>query len=92
EALERYEQGRFDLILMDLQMPEMDGIEATSAIRKKEAEDGARRTFIIGLTAHARPEIKEECLNAGMDDVLIKPVQMKDLSAAIGRCFSKSAG
>ncbi|WP_027716622.1 CHASE domain-containing protein [Desulfuromonas sp. TF] len=91
EALKRYEQGSFDLILMDLQMPEMDGIEATRAIRRKEAEDGARRTFIIGLTAHARPEIKEECLNAGMDEVLIKPVQMKDLSAAIGRCLSKSA-
>ena len=88
EALKKYEQGSFDLILMDLQMPEMDGIEATRAIRKREAEEGEKRTFIIGLTAHARPEIKEECLNSGMDDVLIKPVRMKDLFAAIGRCLS----
>jgi len=88
EALERYEKGGFDLILMDLQMPEMDGIEATREIRQREAEEGEMRTSIIGLTAHARPEIREKCLNSGMDDVLIKPVQMKDLFAAIDRCFS----
>ncbi len=89
EVLEKWAPGRFDLILMDLQMPEMDGIEATRAIRKKEAEQGGQCTFIIGLTAHARPEIKEECLISGMDDVLIKPVKMKNLFAAIETCISK---
>ncbi len=85
EALKKYENGRFDLILMDFQMPEMDGLEATRSIRKREAEEGKKRTFIIGLTAHARPEIKDECLKLGMDDVLVKPVRMKDLFAAIGK-------
>ena len=74
---------------MDLQMPEMNGIEATRAIRKREEEEGGKRTCIIGLTAHARPEIKEECLNAGMDDVLIKPVQRKDIFTAIDMCISE---
>jgi PAS domain S-box-containing protein len=88
EALKRYEQGGVDLILMDLQMPEMDGIEATRAIRKKEAEGGRKRTCIIGLTAHARPEVKVECLDAGMDEVLYKPIQVPDLYSVVYRCLA----
>jgi CheY-like chemotaxis protein len=71
---------------MDLQMPEMNGIEATRAIRARELQ-GGKRTFIIGLTAHARHEIMDDCLNAGMDRVLTKPIQMKDLYSAIGDCL-----
>ncbi len=86
-AVEKWGAESFDLILMDLQMPEMNGIEATRAIRSREA-GGTRRTFIIGLTAHARREIAEECLASGMDRVLIKPVQMKDLFSTIESCLS----
>lgn len=88
EALEKWEEGGFDLILMDLQMPEMNGLEATRTIRKRETERGGR-TGIIGLTAHNRREVREECLSSGMDYVLTKPVQMKELFAAIDRSLSE---
>lgn len=71
---------------MDLQMPEMNGIEATRAIRERKLQ-GGKRTYIFGLTAHARHEIMDDCLNAGMDRVLTKPIQMKDLYSAINDCF-----
>jgi CheY-like chemotaxis protein len=87
DALRKWEEGDFDLILMDLQMPEMNGMEATRSIREKEKEEG-KRTCIIGLTAHTRREIKEECLASGMDHVLVKPVQMNDLFAVINDCVS----
>jgi PAS domain S-box-containing protein len=82
DALVKWEAGNFDIILMDLQMPEMNGLEATQTIRSRETAEG-KRAAIIGLTAHARREIKEECLSAGMDQVLTKPVQIKDLISAI---------
>ncbi len=86
EAVEKWETGDFDLILMDLQMPEMSGIEATQTIREREARK-EKRTCIIGLTAHARCETRDECLQAGMDHVLTKPVQRKDLFSAIDACL-----
>ncbi len=86
EALDKWASGNFDLILMDLQMPEMNGLEATRNIREKEA-GREKRTCIIGLTAHARREITDECLQAGMDQVLTKPVQIKDLYSAIDGCL-----
>jgi PAS domain S-box-containing protein len=82
ETLAKWEAGDFDIILMDLQMPEMNGMEATQAIRQREIAEH-RRTCIIGLTAHARREIREDCLAAGMDDVLTKPVQMSVLYSMI---------
>ncbi len=87
DALRKWEAGTFDLILMDLQMPDIDGMEATRSIREKERE-GAKRTCIIGLTAHVRREIKEECLASGMDRVLVKPINMPDLFSAIDDCFT----
>jgi CheY-like chemotaxis protein len=89
EAVEKWEQGGVDLILMDLQMPEMNGLEATRAIRKREAE-GRGHIGIIGLTAHKRREVREECLSSGMDHVLVKPVQMKELFSAIDKNLSDS--
>jgi CheY-like chemotaxis protein len=68
-------------------MPEMSGLEATRSIRQREAEEG-KRICIIGFTAHARREIIDECLRSGMDQVLIKPVQSRDLFSAIDRCLS----
>jgi CheY-like chemotaxis protein/nitrogen-specific signal transduction histidine kinase len=87
EAVQKWKEGDFDLILMDLQMPEMDGLEATRQIR--ETEEG-KKICILGLTGHTRREIMEECLASGMDKVLTKPVQIKELCAAIDNCLAAS--
>ena len=80
EALEFWHDGTFDAILMDVQMPEMDGFEATRAIRKIEAESGERgHTVIIAMTAHARESDRQDCLNAGMDDYMSKPIRIAEL-------------
>lgn len=73
EALTAVERQRFDLILMDLQMPEMGGLETTAAIRLKE-KNSARRVPIVALTANSANESREICLAAGMDDYLAKPI------------------
>jgi CheY-like chemotaxis protein len=81
-ALERLEKAPFDLILMDIQMPEIDGFEATAAIRKEEESTG-RHLPIIAMTAHALEGDRERCLAAGMDGYIAKPIKAKDLMAAI---------
>lgn len=78
EALEFYGRDIFDLILMGVQMPEMDGLVATHAIRNIE-RGGSRRTPIIALTANAMDGDREECPDAGMDDYLAKPVRPSTL-------------
>jgi CheY-like chemotaxis protein len=70
---------------MDLQMPEMNGLEATRQIRETE---GGKIISILGLTGHAHREIMEECLAAGMDKVLTKPLQIKELCSAIDSCLA----
>jgi PAS domain S-box-containing protein len=87
EAVRKWEEGNFDVVFMDLQMPEMDGLEATRRIREMENRIG-RKTCIVGLTAHARPEVREQCLEAGMDMVLTKPVRMNELYSAIEDCLN----
>jgi signal transduction histidine kinase/ActR/RegA family two-component response regulator len=86
DAVEKWKTGNFDILFMDLQMPEMNGLEATREIRSREAES-ARHTCIVGLTAHTRQDIWDDCLKAGMDRVLTKPVQIKDLVSAIESCL-----
>jgi CheY-like chemotaxis protein len=83
-AVEEWERGDFSLILMDGQMPEMDGLEATAYIR--EQERGRDLPIpIIALTAHAQPSDRERFLRAGMTDFLTKPVTYRDLVTAIER-------
>ena len=84
EALEALECESFDLILMDIQMPVMDGLEATILIRQREEITG-RHIPIIAMTAHAMKGDRERCLEAGMDDYVSKPVEPKELQAAVDR-------
>ena len=88
EALSAVERQRFSLILMDLQMPEMSGLEATAAIRLRE-KTGAKRIPIIALTANAASESREICLAAGMDDFLSKPINRTRLFASIDAQLTK---
>ena len=73
EAIEWFERERFDLILMDVQMPDMDGIEATVLIRQREKQTGGY-TPILAFTAHTMKGDRERCLEAGMDDYIHKPI------------------
>jgi signal transduction histidine kinase/CheY-like chemotaxis protein len=84
QAVQAAKQTSFDIILMDVQMPELDGVEATQAIRLEEArisenEGVVRRAHILALTAGSLPEERERCLNAGMDGLLLKPLDRKEL-------------
>ena len=89
EAVRAYEAQMFDVVLMDVQMPVMDGLVATAAIREREARDpGRRRVPIMAVTAFALRGDREKCLAAGMDDYLTKPIKPEDLAAALNRLFA----
>jgi PAS domain S-box-containing protein len=83
EAVEALKDGSFDLILMDVQMPEMDGLEATRQIRELEETTGDHMR-IVAMTAHAMAGDRERCLAAGMDDYVSKPLRKEDLLRALG--------
>jgi CheY-like chemotaxis protein/HPt (histidine-containing phosphotransfer) domain-containing protein len=88
EAVETYEAGTFDLVLMDLQMPVMDGLTATTIIRQQETRHPDRRRLpIVAVTAAAMRGDRERCLAAGMDDYLTKPIKPEDLTAMLNRLF-----
>lgn len=88
EAVNMWREKGYDLILMDVQMPEMDGITATAQIRYMEREKSLPRTPIIGMTAHALIGDKEKCIEAGMDSYLPKPIVELDLKAKIAEYLS----
>jgi PAS domain S-box-containing protein len=86
KAVDMAGKGDFDIIFMDLQMPEMDGLEATSLIRKREEAHAKRHVPIVAMTAHAMEGDREACLQAGMDDYVSKPLEVDLVAAAIARC------
>ncbi len=87
EAVRLFEAEPYDLVLMDLQMPEMGGVEATVQIRRLERSRGkGARTPVIGVTAYAMKGDRERCLSVGMDDYISKPIHREELFEAIDRC------
>jgi signal transduction histidine kinase/DNA-binding response OmpR family regulator len=89
EALQALEDEEFDLVLMDAEMPEMDGMEATRRIRTRERAGGRRHLPIIALTAHALSGYREQCIAAGMDAYIAKPVGTGELLGAIEQVCSQ---
>ena len=83
EAIDAVEAGAFDLVLMDIQMPDMDGFEATAEIRRREIASRRNRLPIIALTAHAMSGDRERCQRAGMDGYVTKPIQVAQLMEEI---------
>ena len=79
EGLEKYIQNPYDLILMDIQMPVMDGLETTRQIRKFEKEQGERHAFIVALTANAMESDRKKAMAVGMDGFIAKPFNPKEL-------------
>lgn len=88
EALEMYRQNKYDLIIMDLHMPVMDGKEASRQIRSFEKEiNSSHRVFMIALSASSVPEVKDECIACGMDDFMEKPFKESELRNILAKRF-----
>jgi hypothetical protein len=86
DAVNLFENGHYDAVLMDVQMPEMDGLEATRLIRQAESDSGSKqRTLVIALTAHAMAGDEQTCIRAGMDGYLSKPLDPRMLTDALNR-------
>ena len=88
QAIDKLDEQTFDMVFMDVQMPEMDGVAATGAIRRSEQASG-RHMPIVAMTAHAMKGDKEKCLEAGMDDYVPKPIRRKDLADVIARMVER---
>jgi CheY-like chemotaxis protein/HPt (histidine-containing phosphotransfer) domain-containing protein len=90
KVLSALEADWFDLILMDVQMPDMDGLEAAREIRRQEESSG-KHTPIVAMTAHALDGDRERCIEAGMDDYVPKPIRSRALFSAVERAIAQSA-
>jgi signal transduction histidine kinase/CheY-like chemotaxis protein len=91
EAVDLYRKRHFDAVLMDCEMPVMDGFAATRLIREYEARSGTARTPIIALTANALTGDRENCLQQGMDDYLSKPIELRQLSLLVAKWLGNDA-
>jgi two-component system, sensor histidine kinase and response regulator len=89
QALDLVRRSKFDLALMDVQMPLMDGLQATTAIRALQ-QDSPSRLPIIAMTAHARQEDRERCLQAGMDAYIAKPFDIREFLEVVERLVSQA--
>src|SRR5262245_44793328 len=85
EAVEHASKKAYDMIFMDIHMPEMDGYEAAKEIRNRNG--GEKHTRIIALTANVLQGTKSKCLEAGMDDYISKPIELKDIKAILDKYF-----
>jgi CheY-like chemotaxis protein len=90
EALEKLDTGEYDIVLMDIQMPRMDGLEATREILRRFKD--RKRPFILGMSAHAAHEERERGLSAGMDDYFTKPVQLEKMEAVLAKTAARIRG
>ena len=82
-AIKAYEENKFDLVLMDIMLPEMDGFEITAEIRKREKEAGENSVPIIALTANTLDNDRDKCIQSGMDEYLAKPFTADELITVI---------
>ena len=87
EVLQALQKKSYDVVLMDVQMPEMDGLEATRRIRSN-----GMKTQILAMTAHALNGDREECLHAGMNEYISKPIRIEELQKALERCGRAGEG
>lgn len=91
EALAALEAEPYDLVIMDVQMPVLNGLDATRQWRQREAERGSARLPIVALTANAMASDRERCLASGMDDYLAKPVRREQLAAMLKRWVARAS-
>lgn len=91
EAVEKLDHNHYDLVLMDCQLPGMDGYEATRRFRQQELERKTARTPVIALTANAMQGDRETCLQAGMDDYMTKPISMASLRQKLQQWLVQTA-
>ncbi len=87
EGLLVWQRGRFDVLIIDCNMPQMNGYQLAAAVRAEERQLGRRRCTLLGYTANAQPEVRERCLAAGMDDCLLKPISLHALGERLAAVF-----
>ncbi|QHG64049.1 transporter substrate-binding domain-containing protein [Pseudomonas putida] len=85
EGLEKWREAPFDALVLDCNMPHMNGYQLATAVRSEERQRGRPRCVILGYTANAQPEVRQKCLSAGMDDCLLKPISLRTLSQRLAK-------
>jgi CheY-like chemotaxis protein len=89
EVIEQVMRASYEIILMDVRMPELDGVDVTSRIRKRESLESLPKTYIIAVTAFAMTGDRKNCLDAGMDDYMSKPIEITLLQKALVRGYKE---